>query len=102
MDVENLAVARIVTMLSRCPHLGPQIAANDKTLFTDGHVEVYDGLAKTKKDWRGRVSVQVKGHSRRGKLNSFAIPRVDLLAYQKDSGVLYFVVLVDKAGKTPP
>ncbi|WP_218682014.1 hypothetical protein [Microbacterium sp. BF1] len=91
-----------MTMLSRCPHLGPQITANDKTPFTDGHVEVYDGLAKTKSDWRGRVSVQVKGRSRRGKLNSFPIPRVDLLGYQRESGVVYFVVLVDKAGKTTP
>lgn len=102
MDVENLAVGRIVTMISRCPHLGPQITANDKTPFTDGHVEVYGGLAKTKSDWRGRVSVQVKGRSRRGKLSSFSVPRVDLLGYQRDSGVVYFVVTVDNAGKTSP
>lgn len=105
MDVEALAVAKIQAMVARCPHLKPFIASNDKTPFTDGHIDVYSALGQKKSDWRGRVSVQVKGRSHSGKRpaqTSFSISRVDLLGFQRDSGVLYFYVAVDKHGNCTP
>lgn len=105
VDVEALAVAKIQAMVARCPHLKPFIASNDKTPFTDGHIDVYSGLAQKKVDWLGRVSVQVKGRSSTGKQppqTSFGISRVDLLGFQRDSGVLYFYVAVDKRGHCTP
>jgi len=105
VDVEALAVAKIQAMIARCPHLKPFIASNDKTPFTDGHIDVYSGLGQKKTDWLGRVTVQVKGRSHSGKQPaqiSFSISRIDLLGFQRDSGVLYFYVAVDKRGRCTP
>ena len=105
MDTEALAVAKIQAMVARCPHLKPFIASNDKTPFTDGHIDVYSALGQKKADWLGRVSVQVKGRSHSGKRpaqTTFSISRVDLIGFQRDSGVLYFYVAVDKRGNCTP
>lgn len=98
MDVETLAVNEITSMIARCPGLSPLIATNDKTPFTDGHIDIYHGLNRSNDEWVGRVSVQVKGRTTpaNGKLpKSYPISRTDLQAFQSDSGVLYFVVFVD-------
>lgn len=106
MDVEALAVAKIGGMLARCQHLKAFIPTNDKTPFTDGHIDLYTGLRQSKADWRGRVPIQVKGRTRRSKKTlspTHPITRTDLRAYQKDSGVLFFVVTVDpKSGRRGP
>ncbi|WP_285115050.1 hypothetical protein [Leifsonia sp. fls2-241-R2A-40a] len=105
MDVEALAVSKIMSMLARCPHLQAFITTNDKTPFTDGYIDLYSGLHRSKKEWRGRVTVQVKGRSGRSKgpTSTYAVAKTDLLAFQKDSGVLYFVVSIDKksGNRTP-
>lgn len=105
MDVEGLAVAEIQRLIGRCSHLRPILATNDKTPFTDGHIDVYGGLGQTKKEWLGRVGAQVKGRTYDGKPRTtvtFRIARVDLLAFQRDSGVLYFFVTVDRNGECAP
>lgn len=93
-DTELLAVAKVTKMIARSPHLAAQIMSNDKTPFTDGHIDVYDGLSRNKAAWRGRVDVQVKGRTHKGLLRSFPIARTDLVAFQSNSGVLYFVVTI--------
>lgn len=98
MDVETLAVSELNILLAKCPHLRAYITVNDKTPFTDGHVDIYEGLILDKEHWRGRVPVQVKGRTRFGKPKQsmqFSVSRVDLAAFQRDSGVLYFVAAVD-------
>ncbi|MCT1477594.1 hypothetical protein [Microbacterium sp. p3-SID336] len=102
MDVEALAVTKIQNMIARCPHLKAFISSNDKTPFTDGHVDLYGGFGQNKTDFLGRVPVQVKGRTRSGKLAdqlTFGIDRTDLLGFQKESGVLYFYVAVDRQGQ---
>lgn len=97
MDVESLAVSKVNTMIARCSHLKAFITVNDKTPFTDGYIDLYNTIRQSKADWRGRVTVQVKGRTisaRKGTPPAHSIPRADLLAYQMDSGVLYFVVTV--------
>jgi len=105
VDTEALAVAKIQGMVARCPHLKPFVASNDKTPFTDGHIDVYSALGQKKADWLGRVSVQVKGRARSGKRPAqiaFSVSRVDLLGFQRDSGALYFYVAVDRRGNCTP
>lgn len=106
MDVESLAVSKISEMIARCARLVPTITTNDKTPFTDGHIEVYREPKKSKAHWEGRVSVQVKGRSHTSKSGdklSFQVSRTDLTAYQADRGVLYFVVAVSpKTGTLTP
>ncbi|WP_298868452.1 hypothetical protein [uncultured Microbacterium sp.] len=101
MDVEALAVTKIQGTIALCPHLKAYIASNDKTPFTDGHIDVYRGLGQSKGDWLGRVSVQVKGRTVSGPVPvapSFRISRTDLVAFQKDGGVFYCLVLVGDDG----
>lgn len=79
------------------------ISMNDKTPLTDGHIDLYSALRQSNADWMGRVPVQVKGRTRQmseGQPLTHPIARSDLLAYQKDSGVLYFVVAVDPTSTT--
>jgi hypothetical protein len=97
MDVEALAVSEIHRLVARCPHLKAYISMNDKTPFTDGHIDLYDGLGRTKADWQGRVPVQVKGRTRQpgDGAPTHPLTRTDLLAYARDSGVLYFYVVVE-------
>ncbi|WP_336649105.1 hypothetical protein [Microbacterium sp. MMO-10] len=105
MEVEELAVAKVQSMIARCPHLKPFITTNDKTPLTDGHVDVYRGLGRKNSDWHGRVSVQVKGRTRSTKRKAelaFGISRTDLQAFQADGGVLYFYVAVNAKGKCVP
>ena len=87
-------------MVARCPRLQPFISTNDKTPFTDGHIDVYRRPGRAKEDWWGRVPVQVKGRTltTRGRAQPVhSISRTDLIAYQRDSGVLYFYVTVDRS-----
>lgn len=98
MDVEVLAVNKITDMVASCPHLQAIISTNDKTPFTDGHIDIYAGLRQSKSEFIGRVPVQVKGRTVRSNKRSsptHPISRTDLRAFQKDSGVLYFVVAVE-------
>lgn len=97
MDVEGLAVSKITSTIARCPQLQAFISTNDKTPFTDGHIDLYNTPHQSKKSWSGRVPVQVKGRTLKfpkGTPPSFPIPRTDLLAYQQESGVLYFLVTI--------
>ncbi|MDT0116613.1 hypothetical protein Q9R20_06375 [Microbacterium sp. PRF11] len=101
MRVEILAVNEISNLVAGCQHLVPYIDSNDRTLLTDGHIDLHSGLRQSREDFVGRVSVQVKGQSRKRasqRLSTYRVPRVDLLAYQAGEGVLYFVVLI---GPTP-
>lgn len=106
MDVETLAVNEISTLMAECPHLVPTITTNDKTPFTDGHVDMYDGLSRAKSGWVGRIPVQVKGRrtNARGRFNTtFKISRADLAAFQQQGGVVFFLVYVDpKSGRRHP
>lgn len=105
MDVEALAVAHLNTLLGRCAHVKAYIAMNDKTPFTDGHIDLYSELPQSNATWAGRVAVQVKGRSGVSKkpLSKYPIARTELIAFQRDSGVLYFVVAIDpKTGRSKP
>jgi hypothetical protein len=98
MNVELQAVTKIVSMVAKCPHLEPVIDSNDKTLLTDGHIDVHSSDSHSKATFEGRVNVQVKGRKLSGHMKpprTFAITKTDLLGYLKNQGVLYFVVFVN-------
>lgn len=98
MNIEVRAVNRVSDAIAHCPRLSPTIDANDRTPFTDGHIEIYSNNEHKNENWRGRVSVQVKGRSVK-KLakfpRTFRVSRIDLEAFLRSRGVLYFVVAVD-------
>lgn len=104
MDIEQLAVNQVSTLIARCPHLTPYISVSDKIPFTDGHIDMHSNQQKTNVNAIGRVHVQIKGRSVKGKmqaLDKYSLRVVDLRAYLNFSGVLYFVVnLGDRPSKT--
>ncbi|HZL05424.1 MAG TPA: hypothetical protein VFE45_08400, partial [Coriobacteriia bacterium] len=103
MDVELLAITKINDAIARCPRLRANIAHNDKTPFTDGHIDIYARPdTQAKEDFRGRVPVQVKGRKGLPKQDvrpTFSITRSDLRGHLRDRGILYFVVYVDPASE---
>jgi len=101
VDVELLAVNRISDVIARCPKLRPKIDHNDKTPFTDGHVDIYAHPdSQAKEDFLGRVPVQVKGRTglpKDGHRPAFPVSRSDLRGHLHNRGVLFFVVYIDPA-----
>lgn len=104
MDVELLAVNYVSSLIGRCDRLKAYIDYNDRTPLTDGHVDLYSSAAQSNATWAGRVAVQVKGRSRSAKTrppSTHRVDRADLDAFQKNAGVVYFVVCIDPhASKT--
>ncbi|ACQ78365.1 hypothetical protein Bcav_0100 [Beutenbergia cavernae DSM 12333] len=104
MSTETAAVAEIMRILSRCPHLEGVLASHDRVPLTDGHIDVYSSLSRANKDWLGRVNVQIKGRaSRKGTAASFSLKREVLEAHLRNAGVLLLCVDVDqKRAKATP
>lgn len=95
MNTEQLAVNHVSTLIALCPHLTPYISVNDKTPFTDGHIDMYSSESKTNDTIIGRVDVQVKGRTikaARKAPGTYRVRVADLRAYLNFSGVLYLVV----------
>lgn len=98
MDIEGIAVQRVKREILKYDCLKDYINTNDKTPMWDGEVYIYKENSKYKanEDFRGKISVQVKGH-KVTKIKSgnskYSIDVEYLRAYQKDKkGVLLFVV----------
>lgn len=98
MDIEEIAVQRVKREILKYDCLKDYINTNDKTPMWDGEIYIYKENSKYKanEDFRGKISVQVKGHKvtkiKSGK-SKYSIDVEYLRAYQKDKkGVLLFVV----------
>ena len=98
MDIEEIAVQRVKREILKYDCLKDYINTNDKTPMWDGEIYIYKENSKYKanEDFRGKISVQVKGH-KVTKIKSgnskYSIDVEYLRAYQKDKkGVLLFVV----------
>jgi hypothetical protein len=100
MNVENLAVNRVSDRISKCPYLESYLDQNDRTPLTDGHIDIHASTTlHTKENFKGRVPVQIKGKSFDGKKKTptkFQVDISDLKGFVKMSGVLYFVVFIEK------
>ena len=99
--IETLAVSAVKDSIVMSDYLDQCIPDKDKEPFWDGAIHIYNNKNHCKKNFRGRLPVQVKGtqnnnHSR--KEVSFSVSVVDLKGYL-DDGVLYFVVYVSNDGR---
>lgn len=104
-NIELRAVNKVSDRISRCALLTGEIAANDKTPFTDGHIDLYEQSQKTKDCHAGRVYVQVKGKTMADKnikkqtLLTFTVELSALEFYRRHGGCLFFCVLMNALGK---
>lgn len=105
LNIEGLAVSAVTDILAICPDLNDQITVNDKTPITDGHIDLYKSGKHSNANLIGRVFVQVKGRTTRGKVKknvesaSFPIDRETLHFFRNHGGGLYFYVPISAEGK---
>lgn len=100
--IETLAVDAVKSSIVMSEYLDQCIPDKDKEPFWDGAIHVYNNKNHCKKNFRGRLPVQVKGtqnnnHSR--KEVSFSVSVVDLKGYLDDGGAMYFVVYISHDGR---
>lgn len=97
-NLEGFAVSEVGKVLARVDRLGSVLQQNDRTLLTDGHIDIFSGDGQQKKqDFDGRVEVQIKSKSVRTPddvPHTYRIKVDDLLGYRKIGGVLFFHVAV--------
>lgn len=96
-DIEDFAVSKIKDRLRFNKLLQPYLDSNDKTPLYDGHVNIYNGKDPNQgnESYIGWVPVQIKGKSNERKFPKeyrYPVEISALQAYQKDGGVLFFVV----------
>lgn len=96
-EIEELGVKELETKILRQGCMTPNFQVNDKTPFWDGEVYLYNSEDKTKEHFRCRVPVQIKATTIK-ETEKFRVKHVDLKAYEKDGGVFYFVIYLDKSG----
>lgn len=65
---EKTAVRKIGKMIDSCAHLEGFFSENDKTTFTDGHIDISNDASGAKRSFGGRVNVQIKGRKVNAKL----------------------------------
>lgn len=84
--------------LGYCESLRAELSTNDKTPITDGHIDIFTGISRSKADLRGRVTVQVKGETHHNKkifksdTLKYGIERETLTFFERNGGGIFFVV----------
>lgn len=100
MDIESLAVSAVETSISKTDLLSSFINEKDVEPVWDGNIYIYANNKKSKKNIK-RVPTQVKGeinNNLTAEEISYSIEVADLEAYQRDGGVIFFVVYIDATG----
>lgn len=111
--IEREAVFSVSSYINRCPGLVPYINYNDKTPMWDGSIFIYNDDKIKNDNFYGIVDVQIKGteakHTKEedidkgtevkpteeDKPQKYYIKKSNLNAYEKEGGVLFFLVIVD-------
>ena len=103
MDTEALGVASVKAAIAKTDYLVDYIKDKDKEPMWDGSIYAYSSKKKRNVDWIGKSAVQVKGKN----IDTldvieikYDIEVVDLKNYQKDGGLIFFVVGIDHNGDT--
>ena len=79
-------------------HCHPYMDENEKTPSWDGFIYIYDSEDLKKENLKGRIPVQIKGHSCSDiskESITYDVDVTDLKNYFNDGGVLFFVVCID-------
>lgn len=93
--IETGAINCLKTILWNCPHIDPDISENDKRLSWDGFIFLFSDKDHKKEYLVCKCEIQVKGKKKLGKRRSFSISIADLINYQNNGGVLFFVVDIE-------
>lgn len=97
-EIEENAVHYLERALTRYHNIDKQFNKQDKGISWDGFIYCYNGNRDKKKNFQGRIPVQIKGHfvSNNNEFNrkkiTYNVSIDDLENYYKDKGVIFFVV----------
>lgn len=101
--IEQKAINALESVIDAHMTMDYEFNTHDKEIFWDGYIYLYrksDGN-QSKRDFEGRVPVQIKGHCDNGQryINKqkihYAVSLEDLKAYATEKGVLYFQILMN-------
>ena len=102
-DIEKIGTSAVRLALIKSKYLEPYIPDDNTVPSWDGTVYIYNKQTKTKKNFLGKVDVQVKGTEQ----NDFSLTQIkydasvdDLKAYASDGGTIFFVVYVNSECQT--
>lgn len=93
--IETGAINCLKAILWNCPHIDPDISENDKRLSWDGFIFLFSDKEHKKENLVCKCEIQVKGKEKLGRRRSFSISIADLINYQNNGGVLFFVVDIE-------
>lgn len=68
------------------------ISASDKGVSWDGYIDVFKDKRCHKKDFIGKVPIQIKTIKSNGKTNKFPIAKDDMENYKKEKRIIYFCI----------
>jgi hypothetical protein len=97
--IETHAINAVKDSIITVDFLDQFISEKDKEPSWDGFIYLYKSKDHNKENFTGRVPVQIKGEINSafssGQI-SYVVEMADLYSYQKDRGVVYFVVYINK------
>lgn len=102
MNIEQVATSKIIEVISLTDYLNPFINSGDKEPIWDGFIYAYRKKDKTNESFIGRAALQIKGKKEENLSNNYItypIRTSDLKNYKKDTGAIYFVVLITTNGQ---
>lgn len=99
-NIEIFSISYLKLAISQCLKLKANILENDKTPSWDGSIEVYNSENMKKTNLEGIVPVQVKGKWSEKIISKkeikYSADIADLVNYQKNGGVIFFVIYCNK------
>ncbi len=100
-QIEQWGIDAVGVALSHTDTLCRFFKENDKTPLRDGSVIIYKGKNRSKQNIIGEVNIQLKGklatEEKLKKENiSYSVEINDLIKYKENSGVIYFVTLINR------
>lgn len=98
MNIEQIAVNAVSECFDWSDRFHLEATSNDKTQFTDGHLDLYSERA-VKAEILGRIQIQIKGVSWTKRFPdeaTYSVSLEDARGFLRFHGALFFVVLVHR------
>lgn len=103
--IEKRAINTLEYILDKSSLLDYKFNSDDKEVAWDGFITLYKSTITNKKNYGGRIPVQIKGHVdsqgeyRKKQYISYAVSISDLEIYFTEEGVLYFQIFLSQDGE---
>mgnify|MGYP000154724486 FL=1 len=93
--IEARAIHYLEDLLLDCVHIDSNISKNDKGLSWDGFIFLFSDEEHKKENLVCKCEIQVKGKQKLGRNRTFSVSIANLINYQNNGGVLFFVIDIE-------